>query len=132
METRHHPRDSCCSSPVSQSLCAVAKSSGLLLLLSLALLFILAPTQPPHRLLSYLATFLGVSATILAVLQYAPQIYKTYTARLVGALSLGTMAIQVPGSVLFVLSLALSPGTDWTSWLAYAVTGLMQGALLVS
>lgn len=88
--------------------------------------------DPQHPLLQYLATFLGVTATLLAILQYAPQIYKTYKSRLVGALSLGTMAIQVPGSVLFVISLLLSPGTNWTSWLAYAVTGGMQGALLVS
>lgn len=106
--------------------------SGLLLLISLALLVYLPPTVPPHPLLRLLATFLGLSATILAVLQYAPQIHKTYKARLVGALSLGTMAIQVPGSVLFVLSLVFRPGTNWTSWLAYAVTGAMQGALLVS
>lgn len=109
----------------------VALHLGLLLLLSLALLVYLPSTIPPHPLLRLLATFLGVSATILAILQYAPQIHKTYKARLVGALSLGTMAIQVPGSVLFVLSLAFRPGTDWTSWLPYAVTGAMQGALLV-
>ncbi|OWZ39475.1 hypothetical protein J007_04054, partial [Cryptococcus neoformans] len=109
----------------------VALHLGLLLLISLALLVYLPPTVPPHPLLRLLATFLGVSATILAVLQYAPQIHKTYKARLVGALSLGTMAIQVPGSVLFVLSLVFRPGTNWTSWLAYAVTGAMQGALLV-
>jgi uncharacterized protein with PQ loop repeat len=87
---------------------------------------------PPHPLLQYFATFLGLSGTLLAVLQYAPQIYKTYRAKLVGALSLGTMAIQVPGSVLFVISIVVRPGTNWTSWLPYAVTGLMQGALLVS
>ncbi|OCF35664.1 hypothetical protein I316_02719 [Kwoniella heveanensis BCC8398] len=104
---------------------------SLLFLLSISLLLILPTSAPPHRFLRYLATFLGVSATLLAVLQYAPQIHKTYRSKLVGALSLGTMAIQVPGSVLFVLSLALRPGTDWTSWLAYAVTGGMQGALLV-
>ncbi|WVR08984.1 hypothetical protein IAU60_006044 [Kwoniella sp. DSM 27419] len=104
---------------------------ALLFLLSLSLLLVLPPTQPPHRFLRYLATFLGISATLLAVLQYAPQIHKTYRSRLVGALSLGTMAIQVPGSVLFVLSLVFRPGTDWTSWLAYAVTGGMQGALFI-
>ena len=98
----------------------------------MTLLVTLPSLSPPHPLLRYLATFLGVSATLLAILQYAPQIHKTYRSRLVGALSLGTMAIQVPGSVLFVLSLVLRSGTDWTSWLAYAVTGLMQGALLVS
>jgi len=106
--------------------------SALLTFLSLGLLFVLPPTSPPHRVLSYLATFMGVSATLLSVLQYTPQIYKTYKAKLVGALSLGTMAIQVPGSVMFVLSLVFRPGTDWTSWLPYAVTGVMQGGLLVS
>ncbi|OCF79110.1 hypothetical protein I204_01055 [Kwoniella mangroviensis CBS 8886] len=104
---------------------------SLLFLLSISLLLMLPSTVPPHPFLSYLATFLGVSGTILAVLQYAPQIYRTYHSKLVGALSLGTMAIQVPGSVLFVMSLVLRPGTNWTSWLAYAVTGGMQGALLV-
>jgi hypothetical protein len=73
------------------------------------------------------AIFLGLSGTLLAVLQYAPQIYKTYRAGLVGAL-----IIQVPGSVLFVLSIAIRPGVNWTSWIPYAVTGAMQGALLVS
>ncbi|KAK8843973.1 hypothetical protein IAR55_006765 [Kwoniella newhampshirensis] len=109
----------------------VALHLGLLLLLSLSLLLILPPTSPPHPFLRYLATFLGVSALILSLLQYAPQIHKTYKSRLVGALSLGTMAIQVPGSVLFVISLVLRPGTDWTSWLVYAVTGGVQGILLV-
>ncbi|WWD21372.1 hypothetical protein CI109_105857 [Kwoniella shandongensis] len=111
--------------------CVVAIHLGLLLLLSLSLLFILPPTTPPHPFLRYLATFLGVSALILSLLQYTPQIHKTYKAKLVGALSLGTMAIQVPGSVLFVISLVMRPGTDWTSWLVYAVTGGVQGILLV-
>lgn len=86
----------------------------------------------PARLLDELALFLGLSGTFLAILQYAPQIVKTYRAGLVGALSLGTMIIQVPGSVLFVISIAVRPGTNWTSWIPYAVTGAMQGALLVS
>ncbi|WRT69175.1 uncharacterized protein IL334_006159 [Kwoniella shivajii] len=104
---------------------------SLLFLLSISLLLTLPTTVPPHPFLRYLATFLGISGTVLAVLQYAPQIHRTYYTKLVGALSLGTMVIQVPGSVLFVLSLVFRPGTNWTSWLAYAVTGGMQGALLV-
>jgi uncharacterized protein with PQ loop repeat len=135
MAVSRHARHRRRSAPVSASPSTfdflILTPRGLLLLLSFALLYFLPPTSPPHSLLSYLATFLGVSATLLAVLQYAPQIYKTYRAKLVGALSLGTMAIQVPGSVLFVVSLVVRPGTNWTSWLAYAVTGLMQGALLV-
>jgi len=101
-----------------------------LLLLLLVLTPLVQQTKsvvPLHQL----AIFLGISGTILAILQYAPQIYKTYRAGLVGALSLGTMAIQVPGSVLFVISIAIRPGTNWTSWIPYAVTGAMQGGLLV-
>lgn len=89
-------------------------------------------TRPPHPTLKNFAQFCGLSGTLLAVCQYAPQIYRTYSTKLVGALSLGTMAIQVPGSVLFVISIFVSPDTDWTSWLPYAVTGAMQAALLVS
>jgi uncharacterized protein with PQ loop repeat len=100
----------------------------LLLLLVLASLAGRTSIVPLHQF----TVFLALSGTILAILQYAPQIYKTYRAGLVGALSLGTMAIQVPGSVLFVISIAIRPGTDWASWIPYAVTGLMQGALLVS
>lgn len=93
-------------------------------------LLILSPTHPRSRSLRHLATFCGLSATLLAVCQYAPQIYKTYRSGLVGALSIGTMLIQVPGSVLFVVSIMLGDGTDWTSWIPYAVTGAMQAVLL--
>jgi hypothetical protein len=41
------------------------------------------------------------------------------------------MAIQVPGSVLFCATIIAGDGTDWTSWLPYAVTGAMQATLLV-
>jgi hypothetical protein len=102
----------------------------LTLLLALSL-FLLTSLPTTHPLLHTLATFLGLSGTVLAILQYAPQIVKTYRAKHVGALSIGTMIIQVPGSVACVLSIALRPGADWTSWLPYAVTGAMQGALLV-
>jgi hypothetical protein len=34
------------------------------------------------------ATFLGVSSALLAAVQYAPQLWHTYTSKLVGALSI--------------------------------------------
>jgi hypothetical protein len=34
------------------------------------------------------ATFLGVSSALLAAVQYAPQLWHTYTTKLVGALSI--------------------------------------------
>ncbi|KAJ6589258.1 hypothetical protein B0H19DRAFT_1103426 [Mycena capillaripes] len=76
------------------------------------------------------ALFLGVSSASLAVIQYLPQIAFTWHARLVGALSVPMMCVQSPGAVAMVLSIALRPGTNWTSWITYAVAGLMQCTLL--
>lgn len=61
------------------------------------------------------ATFLGVTSTFLAAFQYLPQIVHTYHHKLVGALSIGMMLIQTPGAILMVTSIALRPGTNWTS-----------------
>ncbi|KAH8102299.1 hypothetical protein BXZ70DRAFT_1017211 [Cristinia sonorae] len=77
------------------------------------------------------ATFLGVLSALLAAMQYAPQIVHTYKLKLVGALSIKMMLIQSPGALLMVLSIALRPGTNWTTWLPYAVAGGMQSILLV-
>ncbi|PBK76096.1 hypothetical protein ARMSODRAFT_950480 [Armillaria solidipes] len=92
------------------------------------------PTTPPEymdKTLANWATFLGVSSALLAAIQYAPQIMHTWRARLVGALSIPMMLIQSPGAVLMVLSIALRPGTNWTSWITFAVAGMMQGTLLI-
>jgi PQ loop repeat len=53
------------------------------------------------------ATFLGVTSAVLAVIQYLPQLIKTYRMKLVGAISIPMMCIQSPGSILMVLSIAL-------------------------
>lgn len=57
---------------------------------------------------------MGLAATALAVLQYGPQIALTWSEGFVGALSIPTMAIQVPGSVAFVVSIAIREGTTWS------------------
>ncbi|KAL4247776.1 Lysosomal/Vacuolar Amino Acid Transporter 1 [Abortiporus biennis] len=99
--------------------------------------FLLLSTSPSPdpmygaRQLSLWATFLGLSSALLAALQYAPQIIHTYRAKLVGALSIKMMLIQTPGAVFMVLSIALRPGTNWTTWLPYAVAGALQGTLLI-
>ncbi|PPQ63738.1 hypothetical protein CVT24_004247 [Panaeolus cyanescens] len=77
------------------------------------------------------ATFLGVSAAMLATVQYAPQIIHTYRMKLVGALSIPMMLIQTPGGILMVTSIALRPGTNWTSWITFLVAAILQGGLLV-
>ncbi|KAI0633969.1 hypothetical protein C8Q77DRAFT_714608 [Trametes polyzona] len=99
--------------------------------------FLLLSTNPTPdethrpRQLQLWATFLGVSSALLAALQYAPQIAHTARLKLVGALSIPMMLLQTPGAVLMVLSIALRPGTNWTTWISYAVAGAMQGVLLV-
>ncbi|KAJ9477165.1 hypothetical protein PHBOTO_000823 [Pseudozyma hubeiensis] len=89
-------------------------------------------SRPSSRLLvSRWAAFLGSSATLLAAGQYLPQIVYTARSKLVGSLSIPMMCLQVPGSAVFVYSLALQPGTDWSSLAAYVLTGVLQLVLLV-
>lgn len=61
------------------------------------------------------AIFLGVASSLLAAMQYAPQIVHTYRLKVVGALSISMMLLQSPGSLLMVISIAMRPGTNWTS-----------------
>ncbi|KAG2159237.1 uncharacterized protein EDB93DRAFT_1114541 [Suillus bovinus] len=83
------------------------------------------------RQISLWATFLGVSSALLAAIQYAPQLLRTYRSKLVGALSIPMMILQSPGAFIMSVSIGLRPGTNWTSWAMYAVSGIMQSALLV-
>ncbi|KAF8868590.1 hypothetical protein CPB84DRAFT_1213163 [Gymnopilus junonius] len=89
-----------------------------------------SPSDAPSPQISLWATFLGVSAALLAAIQYAPQILHTYRTKLVGALSIPMMMIQTPGGILMVTSIVLRPGTNWTSWITFAVAAIMQGCLL--
>lgn len=89
------------------------------------------PDGEVPRQISLWATFLGVSSALLAAIQYAPQLSRTYRLKLVGALSIPMMIIQSPGAAIMSISIALRPGTNWTSWAMFAVSGIMQSALLV-
>ena len=78
------------------------------------------PSSPDNSLpqrVSAWATLLGITAAVLAAIQYAPQLLHTYRSRLVGALSIPMMMIQTPGGFLMVTSIVLRPGTNWTSML---------------
>lgn len=73
------------------------------------------PTVPRASQVTLWATFLGVTSGLLACVQYMPQLIQTYRLKLVGALSIPMMVIQSPGGVVMVVSIAMRPGTDWTS-----------------
>jgi hypothetical protein len=78
------------------------------------------------------ANFLGIFATVLASIQYFPQIYTTFTLKRVGSLSIPMMLIQTPGSFVWAASLAARVGKEgWSTWGVYLVTGCLQGTLLV-
>jgi len=79
----------------------------------------------------YWADLLGVISLILASVQYLPQIWKTWKRKSVGALSIQMMLLQTPGSFLFAYSLAASPGTRWSTWIVFLITGCLQGTLLI-
>ncbi|EXJ92340.1 hypothetical protein A1O3_00890 [Capronia epimyces CBS 606.96] len=78
------------------------------------------------------ANFLGIFSTVLASIQYFPQIYTTYMLKRVGSLSIPMMCIQTPGSFVWAASLAARLGSEgWSAWGVYVVTGCLQGTLLV-
>ncbi|KAG6380064.1 hypothetical protein JVT61DRAFT_8146 [Boletus reticuloceps] len=89
------------------------------------------PTVPYPPQITLWATFLGVTSGLLAAVQYAPQIIRTYHLKLVGALSIPMMVMQSPGGIVMAISIAIRPGTDWTSWMMYAVSAVMQACLLI-
>jgi len=90
-----------------------------------------APDGTPGPSVLIWTTFLGLCSTLLAFVQYTPQLLHTYRTKLVGALSIPAMLIQSPGAALMVWTISLRPGTNWTSWLVYAVAGFLQATLLV-
>ncbi|KAF9918145.1 hypothetical protein BX616_010099 [Lobosporangium transversale] len=75
--------------------------------------------------------FLGVMSALLTMIQYLPQIIETYLRKSVGALSIPMLLMQTPGSILLTVSLALSPGANWSTWLPYAIASFFQSMLLV-
>ncbi|KIV94061.1 hypothetical protein PV10_05218 [Exophiala mesophila] len=79
-----------------------------------------------------LANILGLSSTLLASIQYFPQIHTTWMLGTVGSLSIPMMCIQTPGSFVWAGSLAARFGIEgWSTWGVYLVTGCLQGTLLV-
>jgi hypothetical protein len=85
--------------------------------------------QPEH--LQGWANFLGITGTILASLQYLPQIWTTWKLQQVMSLSIPMMCIQTPGSFVWAASLAARVGPEgWSAWGLYCVTGCLQGVLL--
>ncbi|KAJ3561207.1 hypothetical protein NP233_g10332 [Leucocoprinus birnbaumii] len=99
------------------------------------LLAITGTTESPTAILptslQSWTTFLGITSALLAAIQFAPQLIHTYELKLVGALSIPTMVIQIPGTGMMVAGIALQSSVNWTSWFTYLVSLVMESALLV-
>ncbi|GAA5999379.1 PQ-loop repeat-containing protein [Rhodotorula paludigena] len=87
--------------------------------------------HPSERAVRVWATTLGLVSVALGCAQYAPQLVHTARRKLVGSLSIPMMLLQTPGSFVFVYTLAIRPGVNFTGWATYFVTGVLQGTLLV-
>jgi hypothetical protein len=87
-------------------------------------------TQHPGNLQGW-ADFLGAVGTILAIIQYLPQIYTTWKLQNVESLSIPMMCIQTPGSFVWAGSLYARLGpAGWSTWGLFMVTGCLQGCIL--
>ncbi|ORY79718.1 hypothetical protein BCR35DRAFT_291450 [Leucosporidium creatinivorum] len=87
--------------------------------------------HPSERAVRVWATTLGLASVVLACVQYFPQLLLTARRKLVGSLSIPMMLLQTPGSFVFVYTLAVRPGVNWSGWATYLITGILQGLLLV-
>lgn len=72
----------------------------------------------------------GVISTVLAILQYIPQIYTTYNVKHAGSLSIPMMCLQTPGGYIWSYSLYSQPNSQWSSWLPFFSSANLQLILL--
>jgi len=84
-----------------------------------------------HRYLQHWAGLLGLAGAALAACQYVPQIWHTARAGLVRSVSIITMMVQVPGSLLFMYALTGRDGVNWTTLMPYMAAAILQSVLLV-
>lgn len=73
--------------------------------------------------------FLGSVASILVFAQYIPQILTVWHNQDSASLSLITLCIQAPGSLISVLFLWIS-GNHWTTWISILIAAMQQFILL--
>lgn len=100
---------------------------GLIVIILTGVFFIALPDH-----LVFWANLLGIMATVLAAIQYVPQIWMTYHLKHVGSLSIPMMCIQTPGGFLFAASLFARLGWEgWSTWVIYLITASMQGSVLI-
>ncbi|KAG0223941.1 hypothetical protein BGX31_008267 [Mortierella sp. GBA43] len=109
----------------------VAGNFAVSLIFTTILLVFVRDTIDNHSVWTLIwAGFLGVTSVLLTMIQYIPQIIETYLRKSVGALSISMMWMQTPGAIFMTISLALTPGSNWSTWVPYGVAAFFQAVLL--
>ncbi|KAI3651844.1 hypothetical protein MP228_003147 [Amoeboaphelidium protococcarum] len=83
------------------------------------------------RATEYWADGNGILSMILSAFQFIPQIFKTYRQKQIGALSMPTMLMQIPGAFILVYTLATRQGSNVTNWITFLCTGTLQSILFI-
>lgn len=81
--------------------------------------------------LMFFADISGVISTVLAIIQYIPQICTTFSVKHAGSLSIPMMCLQTPGGYIWSYSLYSQPNSQWSSWLPYFAAANLQLVLLL-
>eukprot|EP01111_Echinosteliopsis_oligospora_P017893 TRINITY_DN7937_c0_g1_i3.p1 TRINITY_DN7937_c0_g1~~TRINITY_DN7937_c0_g1_i3.p1 ORF type:complete len:343 (-),score=38.98 TRINITY_DN7937_c0_g1_i3:50-994(-) len=98
------------------------------LAISAALVIFTGPTS--HATIETAKVF-GLIAVALLFVQYIPQIYTTQQLKCSGSLSIATLLLQAPGSLVVCYFQAIVSHGNWTTWLPYMVTAIQQLVLVL-
>eukprot|EP01119_Soliformovum_irregulare_P020463 TRINITY_DN6628_c0_g1_i1.p1 TRINITY_DN6628_c0_g1~~TRINITY_DN6628_c0_g1_i1.p1 ORF type:complete len:303 (-),score=49.56 TRINITY_DN6628_c0_g1_i1:51-959(-) len=86
---------------------------------------------PGSKEVTDFAFAMGIVSSLAVVLQWTPQIVKTFRAKAVGSLSILMLILQAPGSFLVVIFQGVLEGKSVSTWLAFLLTGIQQMVLLI-
>ncbi|KAG9394838.1 PQ loop repeat [Carpediemonas membranifera] len=85
---------------------------------------------PCDSVLGFIAKASGILSAISGVIQWAPQIWRTFRAKQSGSLSLAMLLMSAPGSYVITFFYAVISRENWTSYLSY-LFGAIQMTIIV-
>eukprot|EP01137_Pigoraptor_chileana_P037626 Opistho-2@34989 len=106
-------------------------SVSLSVLFSIILACMISTLGGTSRPVHYYGVSLGIFSVGAVLLQYLPQLYKTFRRKDPGSLSIPMMMIQTPGTFIWTYFLASGHDASVTTWLPYLTTACLQGTLLI-
>ena len=103
---------------------------NLLLISVFVVTYIISKKIIDYVIIDTYADVLSTVTSTMVVIQYLPQIYVTFRDKDPGSLSLIMLLIQCPGSYIWTIFLALQDGSNYSTWIPFAITGTLQLILL--